>query len=660
MNIDLLINAVVNKNKSFKTKFYDKTIKILETIGSDHNKLSVIFNESDYGDNVAYILEAYKQFLIANQNDLECCLISDLSQNNKNDIDNAIFIRPINLSNKALINLFKQILVLENNSNNPIEAFMEDPKQHSKFTPYIDGKFFFVIKHKNIQTNITNINEYTITNEITYLLFLGIETFDFLEHQNVEHMLTFIKSSSLHHKKSTQHFSDILSLSKLIDSDTRDRIILFSGITLQILGANYTKDVDIIYYSYDADKNAIDKIKHFSVKHQNTFDFKIYNNNSNNTDNIEHTLEIMVDPTQYFYFLGMKFMSVSQFMQRCYMRSVSGSYVDLIMLNKINNYQIDLCLPTIVSNYGLQIVYDYDKRNELINEIVEKLHRWFNINVSKNEIHSLIHSCTDPNHDSMIIDQGIDPTTYYVMKYLVFACKELLYKYVTGDNVLEVDRYKTRNLLLYPKLDVKNLTILEDSKYMRNHIEKVMIKYKDDLGDMQVNIVDGSLTNLPIDLNRFDTIIVRHDLEKEKNDIDSKIISLVNLSHKNTIVIVIMMDGEKINDMIADSDYIMKVKSHIKFAIWKLKMQNDQLSRDDQKIAVFMERIFEYDKGFVQDIVYVDDVVNKFNKNGFDLINKLNFTDVTGTDVFMTIKKEMLHNHKIILDLFCALIFKKN
>jgi len=83
---------------------------------------------------------------------------------------------------------------------------------------------------------------------------------------------------------------------------------------------------------------------------------------------------------------------------------------------------------------------------KLINEINEKLHKWFGISMTKNEIQSLIYSCADPNHDSMTIDKGIDPMTYYIMKHLIFDSKELLYKYVTGESLLEIDRFKTKNL----------------------------------------------------------------------------------------------------------------------------------------------------------------------------------------------------------------------
>jgi hypothetical protein len=659
MNINLLINTLKDKNKNFKTKFYNKTIKILENINYDKKELPIIFNETDYGSYSPYILEAYKQFLIKNYNNLECYLISNLesSIDSQND-DNIVFIRTIVLTSKAAENLFKQIIVLENNS---IDGFMKNPRSYEKFTSFMSGKFMFMIKYKNKPAYSDMLDKYTsylIPSEIIALFFLGIETFDFLEHQNMEHLLSFINSNVFQHKKSTKHFKDILNLSVTIDFDTRDRTILFSGIILQVLGANYTKDIDIIYYTQNASEYAINNMKDFSTKHENTFDFKMYDNKG---DNVENTLEIMVDPLQYFYFLGMKFMSVSQFMQRCYMRSVSGSYVDLIMLNKINNYQIDLCLPNIVSNYGTQIVYDYDKKFTLIDEIIEKLHRWFNIDISINEIQSLIHSCTDPTHDSMIIDQGLDPTTHYIMKYLVFASKEILYKYVTGESVLEIDRFKTRNLLLYPKLNIKHLTILEDSVYMRNHITKNMKKNKNELYDIDVDIVDGTLLNMSDKIIRkqYDTIIVRHDLDIDKDIIDKKIATLSNLSHIGTIIIVIMMNGEEIDKLVVNNDFIINIKSQIKFAIWRLKTQKEAITRDKQKIVLFMERIFEYDKGFVQDVVYIKDTVNKFDNMGFDIIDEIKFSDIDGSSVFTSIKNEMLHTRKKILDLYYVLIFKK-
>jgi len=62
MNVNLLIKTIQNESETFKTNFYNKTIKILEN--NDKSHLSVIFNESDYGDHMIYILEAYMQFMI--------------------------------------------------------------------------------------------------------------------------------------------------------------------------------------------------------------------------------------------------------------------------------------------------------------------------------------------------------------------------------------------------------------------------------------------------------------------------------------------------------------------------------------------------------------------------------------------------------------------
>src|SRR5437868_1532167 len=110
MEIDSLIKIVNDKATHIKTKFYDKTIKVLIQFKTDYKYIPKIYNHEQHS---AYILEAIKLFLINNFSTLKCILIKDKTVLSDNDI---LFIRTISLSRKALNNLFKQILVLNNSS----------------------------------------------------------------------------------------------------------------------------------------------------------------------------------------------------------------------------------------------------------------------------------------------------------------------------------------------------------------------------------------------------------------------------------------------------------------------------------------------------------------------------------------------------------------
>ncbi|VBB18447.1 hypothetical protein YASMINEVIRUS_910 [Yasminevirus sp. GU-2018] len=677
MEITDVIATLNHKNLSMRTEFFTKAIKCLETLRETNNFITGLQKD----DTDRYILESIKLHLTQKFSEIDCFLTKVApsenyrSGNNKSGSD-LLFFREINLTEKQYKNLFLQLKVL---SDNDLDAFREV----KNFSHPVSKTLYFVVVRKNSDLNKLKLNKadivIVIDNEPAFLMFFGIETFDFLNHQNLERLVEFTTSSEKHHQKSTSHFVKMMELSNMIASETRARVVLFSGIVLQVLGANYTKDVDIIYYKHQADDMCVRKIEKFAEENEETFDFKFYSDvqNSDPSDNVENTLEIMVDPKQYFYFLGLKFMSVPQLIQRCYMRSVSGSYVDLLMLNRFNNYEIDLCLPNIVNNYGRLIVYDTKQQKNLVDEIVNKMKTWFGISVKHKEVSSLIHRCNNYDHPSMIPDDGVDPLTHYVIKYLVHASKEILYKYVVGDTVLDVDSYRHKNTRIYPKLGVKQVTLLEQSPYLRRHTQLVLDKYSSEFVGTDVNILDLSLDRLSDHLTpkkQYSTVVVRHMLDVDSVLMANHVKVIDTVTTSGSTVIVFMMDGDKVRGLVKNNDYIIKVKGQIKFALFKFDENTSDHS--DQKILIYMDRVFAYDKGFLQNIVSIDTVIALFKSHNFDSIDSINMVDVTssgskigfntdpsfqseGGSVFDDLKNGMMEDQSKILQLFSVLIFRK-
>lgn len=664
MNIDKLIETVDQKIPTFDTKFFNKIkhnlIKLKESGIQTVNQIT-----SD-----PYLLEAIKLYLIKYFDDYQFYLTRDIDQNTKPD---NVTYRQIKLSKNARVNLFKQIMVLEKNDINLFTLSSASLSQRFKFLD-VDEFYLYIIKKP--QTLVTSdmksidlLTSYPIISDKILVIFLGIETFNFLEHQNMDRFLEFFTSPDKGHKESVSNFKTLFKLSRSIEPEVRDRIILFSGIILHVLGANYTKDVDIIYYSQNDSKNHIDMIKKFSEKHDESFDFKIYTDQS---QNVQNTVEIMVDPEQYFYFIGMKFMSVSQLMQRCYMRSGSAAYVDLILLNKFNHYPIDLCLPPIVTIYDKLVVYDSTERTKLIDEVISKMKRWFGIDLKASELQRMITRCSNFDHPSMIIDQGIDKFTHFIAKYLLFSSKEILYRYVTGESVLDVDSNRSRNLLLYPKLGIKKVTVVEDSDYMIRRINKLICNSKDEMGEMKVDVINGHIDSLIKEdkiVERYDNIILRNVIDKIDKialDVDSFVTELLKISHKGTVVVVICMDKQRIKDLLKNNTrYQMHENSQLKFGIYDFQdygeNQGDMIygleGKDD--VVIYGKQILGYDKGSVQRLIDIDSLKRSFKNQRYELISSHHIDEITGTDVFEQIKMEMTDDQRVICRLFDALIFKK-
>lgn len=641
MDIDIIIESVNKRNQEFKTKFFNKIVEYLR----NHVEIPKLFTkeyESRIGSKISYILEALKIYFIDQKNNHEFWLESSGSLVSSKD-DEFEFCRSLHLSNQGKNNLFYQLSILNNNTVHNI-----DPNKIKE----IDQDLFFVVRNKSFDDIINDINhknqKIKLTDPRQILIFFGIESLDFLNHQDSNRFTNFVHSTDYRHQQSTNHFANLLELSNSLDDDTRDRIVLFSGITLQFLGANYTKDVDIIYYMQNANALSIKNIKEFAENNHDTFDFKFYTDFS---DNVDNTKEIMVDPKQYFYFLGLKCMSVRQLIQRCYKRSVSGSYVDLLMLNRINNYHIDLCLPLVVTNYGMQIVYTPVNRNKLINDIIKKMYIWFNIKINRDEIDNMIKYCENRYHDSMTIEPGLDPTSHNIKEYLNCATREIVKKYSKKGIVLEIDRWKDRLYDCYDDDTEKVITLVDCDKTV-NIIKKKTsnINYETIVkkgGLMDVNVIE-EIKNI-----QFDFVFLRHELERNIEDINEKIKILKNIVKSEGVVIISMLNGDIVKNLTMDADFLIKTKNITRFGVYNFD------KRFNNKYVVYMDRIYEYDKGMLTDVISPSEIIKLLNANGFSVILDISYKDISGFNEFNELKSNLNHVCLRSINLFYIIVAKK-
>lgn len=645
MNIDELIEIVKDKTLKFDTKFFSGVVKRLSKLKkSESGKIidTIYEIKSD-----AYLLEAVKLLLIKKFHTYRFYLSSTKPGDN-------IIYRTITLSENARLNLFRQINVLDNND---VSLFVSS--DHMRTYQYVNVDKFYLIVCDIDEIDTKNMIQ--IKSMLVLVLFLGIETFRFLEHQNMNRFLEFFISDVQAHQLAISNFKKLFEFSLGIDPDIRDRIVIFSGMTLQALGTGYTDDVDIIYYSQKDSKDNIKHVTRFSKNNGDLFDFKIYDDRS---DNIDNTKEIMVDPEQYFYFIGMKFMSVSQLLQRCYMRSTPAAYVDLLLLNKFNAYDVDLCLPAIVTIYDKPFIYDRSGRKNMVDQIVEKMNRWFKIKLDSLKIESVINICDNYGHDSMIINPGKDAFTHYIGKFLLFASKELIYKYLDGDSVLEIDTNRSRNILLYPRVGIKNITIIEESQYILDRIDKLIRNNTQELKDVKFDIFKGYDNKKPFTDRVYDNIILRNVLDKI-DDTERYLQKLSLTTKRDTMIIVICMDGERVKKLLASKDrHEIYVSSQLKFGIYNFEKYNndkiiDPFSVNLPHVAIYMKQLFGYDKGSVQRFIIIDDLINIFTKLEYDLILSSHLDDLKGTEIFEDIKSEMTNRQRSICRLFTALVFKK-
>jgi hypothetical protein len=160
----------------------------------------------------------------------------------------------------------------------------------------------------------------------------------------------------------------------------QQQFMLFSSIVLYLLGHRAINDLDL--YVHTIPENIQEKLKEFNEnKIYNFIDFKV-----KNTDNwlnywdtwlnewaqksgAKYFEEILGNPEFYFYFLGVKIISIECDITRRIIRNRPRAIADLIALRKRYSYAINI--PEIPKNYSKYIDVSNNSEKEIIELIKE-------------------------------------------------------------------------------------------------------------------------------------------------------------------------------------------------------------------------------------------------------------------------------------------------
>lgn len=418
------------KNPIFSTNFYAECENYLKD--KDGQLYEIPENK--------YILEPLRLFLIYQDTPLKLYLCKELPS----EIENYCY-RKLTLSSSAQNCLRKQIAAIKG------ESFS---KLCDTTTLYPVN--YFVISNQNI-----NGEELKYCFENISLL-LGIKSLEMLEYQNIDRLCSFIKSENKSIQKGLKPFFDFYNIYNKLSIIEKERILIFSGCVLTVLGTIYTDDVDIMYIGsniFSANNNITkfkDKVKgnknydyhiiykdrvekHDSTRVRNYL-FKWFTKGWPRLGGVASIFDVVVDPEHHFHFMGMRFISIELTVQRTQKRSSAAAYVDLLLLEKMNNYtKTNICFPNLSIREGRISIFNDELISIKIKKLVKLLKSWYNINMSYEELSKKILICRDKPLNK------VKPTKYIYTSEILKYNEAVLEVYAPDkDDIMSIniDNYK--------------------------------------------------------------------------------------------------------------------------------------------------------------------------------------------------------------------------
>uniref|UniRef100_A0A6C0H7C2 Methyltransferase domain-containing protein n=1 Tax=viral metagenome TaxID=1070528 RepID=A0A6C0H7C2_9ZZZZ len=610
MKINQIIETVNSYSKdTFQNNFLNKIIKYLKNY--KYKQINKIKDNK-------YLLSAIKIHLLTTKYYFY--------------ISNIFFIefmtyKLLNLNDTQLNNLNYQINALSNQDN----IFnLCDKLEINK----INYKYFYILNDK--LSHKQELVEIPI--EIAFVL-LGIESFKFLNHQNLNNYC-----SKLVFNKSQHIYLDLIKLKNELSIFEKEHIILFSGLINQFLGTLYTKDIDLlIIYKNNNDKNKFENI----FQKYNNVDIT-YIHYKNNLDNwfIKKLklykldiIKILFNPKYHFYFMGFKCLniSISTIISKCD-RPNAVNINDIILLKKINNldYYNKMCIKNITINNNLPRVMTDEWINKMYHNIIKIMKEWWNMDIDINYLKLHFGRCIYYNY--------IKPIDKYIIEILYFI-KILIYKVLhkycyNKESIYDISSGSFMSILsyikIYNKLNIKTIYVIESSKHNIKIINKRIIKYGGNY-----NIIHDSINNNLNFTYKSDCILLLFSIQYI-NDLNLLINNIKQLCHKDTIIIIALINKPIISKNVS---FEIKYNNEIYFGVY---------SFDNNKILFYMKDLYGYNTGSIENIINSNSIINIFQNNNFILLEKISFSDKINYHKFN------FHNFQKQILSYCELLIFKN
>ena len=370
----------------------------------------------------------------------------------------------------------------------------------------------------------------------------------------------------------------------------------------------------------------------------------------------------MADPEYHFYFMGIKMIGTKMIIERLLSRASPSAFVDLIMLNKINNYESKPCFPNLTIRQGKITVYDNKTIEKKLRTICNYFHHWHDMKMCSNQLKKKIPRCDTLPHYIYKKEPERNKYTSLITSYHDKVMKYYIRKYFSRTKLLDIGAGPLRNLKFYEIIGIRNLIAIEPSK---DSVQRGLEKYKNINPNMKVDLIEGygdenwlknnKVYDVVIKNKPYKSILLKFSIHYMIKKLDTLLNNIKNVESDNTIIIVSCLDGNLINKKLNkyNGKYEIFIEDEPLYGIYKMDPDNEY-----KKIMVYFKGVYGVEKGSVEYLVDINNLIEKFSLIGYRAIENKSLLNVN-VPYLNKMKNKLNRRQKLVSELHKIIIFKK-
>jgi hypothetical protein len=621
-----LLNGL--NNTIYRTSFYASCVEYLKRLDNKGLPIYEIFNDAPF-------LEALRLHFIKNEPKL-MYLSADLPD--REEINYAYRLLP--LTDKSRRNLIIQLNAIKSQSMKALcteDKIPVEPISYVIFTDTIIADAF------QIPANYASIS-----------LLLGVKSIEVLEYQNIERLCGYINTDNANIQKELKPLFDFYDFhNNVLTLDEKERILVFSGCVLTVLGTVYTNDVDLMYIAlgsngpnigefkqkiktnkdYDAHFIFKDHIEKTASNRVRSYLFDWFTKGWPLLEGANSIFDVVADPRYHFHFMGIKFISLELTVKRIQKRAYSSAYVDLLMLERYNDYKAKICFPNLSIREGVITVYDDKMIDSKIKKIQKNLKEWHQIDMSFDELKNKIYKCRDKPFEIYETRPLRNKFTNEIIAYHTNVMNYYIDNYLDKEKLLDIGAGPLRQVEYYEKIGFKHLVAVEPST---ESIKTGMERYQQKVKNLKLDFIEGigdeqwlnSETYAPVNAAApYKSILFKFTIHYMIKNIDILLDNLSGVITPNTTIVISCIDGTKLmNEMRGKGKYEIFLGDDPLYGAFEFPSKDD--TDVYKQIMIYFKGVYGVESGSIEYIVDLNYLINKFASIGFKAILSKNFMEI--------------------------------